>query len=239
MKPVLFVLFLTTASMVLSQSYVDSGIRHFNVGEYEEAMVDFENAIGISQMLTEKAKAKIYFYRGLIWLKRAEKSSDNVEQDPLMLAYTDLSKVLSMNSDFESQINDAYRTLSGLLMEKADSYSKQVKKADEIPRKLELLDKRIEYLKLVKELGVTTMVDFYLGETNREAGDLIFESTTNVTEMQKAKAYYEEAIKYLELARYDDPFSKDIIRTLLTLAERLGDVDRIAEYEKLLDLAGG
>ena len=239
MKPVLFALFLTTASMVLSQSYVDSGIRHFNIGEYEEAMVDFDNAIEISQMLTETAKAKIYYYRGMIWLKRAEEGRGNAEQDPLMLAYDDLSKVLSMDKDFESQIDDAYRTLSGLLMEEADSYTKQVKKADEVFDKLKLLDQRIEYLALVKELGVVSLVDFYLGETNKEAGDLIFESTTNVLEMQKAKGYYEEAIKHLELARYDDPFSKDIIKTLLTLAERLGDVDRIAEYEKLLDLAGG
>lgn len=239
MKPVLFVLFLTTASLVLSQSYVDSGIRHFNVGEYEEAMVDFDNAIEISQMLTETAKAKIYYYRGLIWLQRAEKSKGNAEQDPLMLAYIDLSKVLSMDKDYESQINDAYRTLSGLLMEEADAYAKQVKKADELPVKLNLLDKRIEYLNLVKELGVATLVDLYLGLTNKEAGDLIFESTTNVLEMQKAKAYYEEGIKSLELARYDDPFSKDIIKDIITIAERLGDVEKQAEYKKLLDLAGG
>lgn len=239
MKPVLLAFFLITASIVFSQSYVDSGIRHYNVGEYEEAMEDFDNAIGIQQMLTESAKAKIYYYRGLIWLKRADKTAGNAEQDPLMLAFDDLSKVLSMDKDFESQINDAYRDLSALLMKEADSYQKQVKKADEISEILDLLDRRITYLKLIKKLNVTTLADFYLGETNKQAGDLIFENTTNVQEMQKARVYYEEAIKYLELARYDDPFSKDIIKSLLTLSERLGDVDRVAEYEKLLELAGG
>ncbi|WP_420577938.1 hypothetical protein [Ekhidna sp.] len=239
MKPVLFVFFLITASCAFSQSYVDSGIRHFNVGEYDEAMDDFEDAIGIQAMLTETAKAKIYYYRGLIWLKRAEKSRGNAEQDPLMQAYDDLTKVLSMDQDMEAQINDAYRDLSGLLMEEADDFLKQEKKADELPLKLELLDKRIEYLKLIEELGVSTLAHLYLGETNKQAGDLIFESTRKVQEMQRAGAYYNEAIRYLELARYDDPFNKGVIRTILELARRLDDAERVKEYNRLLDLAGG
>lgn len=239
MKPALLVFFLITASCSFSQSYVDSGIRHFNVGEYDEAMVDFDNAVGIEAMLTETAKAKIYYYRGLVWLKRAEKSKGNAEQDPLMQAYADLTRVLSMDGEMESQINDAYRDLSGLLMEEADDFLKQEKKADELPLKLELLDKRIEYLKLIEELGVSTLAHLYLGETNKQAGDLIFENTRNVQEMQKAGEYYKEAVRYLELARYDDPFNKGVIRTLLELARRLDDAERVKEYTILLDLAGG
>ncbi len=224
---------------MFSQSYVDSGIRHFNVGEYEEALIDFENAAEIQDMLTEAAKAKIFYYRGLVRLKQAEKAKSSAEQDFLMLAYADLQQVLSKDKNMELEVSNAYKQLNALLLEEAEDLLKQEKKADEVDQKLSILDRRIEYLVLAKKLEVSSLVDLYLGETNKQAGDIIFERATSVTEMQRAKAYYEEAIKYLEIARYDDPFSKDIIKTLITLAERLGDVDRLAEYQKLLDLAGG
>ncbi|WP_425391893.1 hypothetical protein [Ekhidna sp.] len=239
MKPYLFAFYLITASLVFSQSYVDSGIRHFNVGEYEEALIDFENAAEIQDMLTEAAKAKIFYYRGLVRLKQAEKAKSSAEQDFLMLAYADLQQVLSKDKNMELEVSNAYKQLNALLLEEAEDLLKQEKKADEVDQKLSILDRRIEYLVLAKKLEVSSLVDLYLGETNKQAGDIIFERATSVTEMQRAKAYYEEAIKYLEIARYDDPFSKDIIKTLITLAERLGDVDRLAEYQKLLDLAGG
>lgn len=226
--------------MVYTQSYVDSGIRHFNLGEYDEALVDFESAEEIKSMLTESAKAKIYFYTGLIWLSKAEKSGGNSsEQDFLQLAYDNLSTAMRLDTDWEESVNKAYKQLSTLLMNEADSYIKLEKKADGVDEKTAILDKRIDKLMLVEKLGVSSLVHLYLGQTNKQAGDLIFNSTTNVLEMQKAKKYYEESLKYYELARYDDPFSKEIIEDLLTISKRLGDVDRIAEYEKLMKLSGG
>ncbi len=240
MKAILIVLFLITAQLAYTQSYVDSGIRHFNLGEYDEALIDFENADEIKSMLTQSAIAKIYYYRGLIWLSKAEKASGNyTEVDPLQLAFSNLTKVLSNDDTWKPQVDEAQIKLSRLLIDEADSYLKLEKKANEVDEKTDLLDKRISYLLLVKELGISSLANLYLGQTNKQAGDVIFNNTTSVTTMQKAKAYYEESLKHYELARYDDPFSKDIIEDLLTISKRLGDVERIAEYEKLLKLAGG
>ena len=84
MKAILIVLFLITGQLAYTQSYVDSGIRHFSLGEYDEALVDFENADAIKSMITQTAVAKIHYYRGMIWLSKAEKASGNfTEVDPL------------------------------------------------------------------------------------------------------------------------------------------------------------
>ena len=157
----------------------------------------------------------------------------------MQLAYDNLSTAMRLDTDWEESVNKAYKQLSTLLMNEADSYIKLEKKADGVDEKTAILDKRIDKLMLVEKLGVSSLVHLYLGQTNKQAGDLIFNSTTNVLEMQKAKKYYEESLKYYELARYDDPFSKEIIEDLLTISKRLGDVDRIAEYEKLMKLSGG
>lgn len=240
MKAILIVLFLLTAHWSYTQSYVDSGIRHFNVGEYDEALEDFQSADEIKAMLTQSAIAKIYYYRGMIWLSKAEKSSGNYSEiDPLQNAFSNLTVVTRHDDTWKPQVDEAYSRLNRLLIDEADTYLKLEKKATGMEEKTGLLDKRIEYLLLAKELGISSLTNLYLGQTNKQAGDIIFESTTNVTTMLKAKGYYEESLKHYELARYDDPFSKDIIRDLLTISKRLGDVERIAEYEKLLELAGG
>lgn len=240
MKAILIVLFLITAQLAHTQSYVDSGIRHFNLGEYDEALVDFESVEEIKSMLTESSKAKVHFYTGSIWLSKAEKAGGNTaEQDALQLAYDNLSLAMKLDTDWEDPVKKAFRQLNTLLLSEADSFIKQEKKADGMDEKTSILDRRIDKLLLVKEIGISSLVNLYLGQTNKQAGDIIFNNTTNVLEMQKAQKYYEESLKYYELARYDDPFSKDIIEALLTISTRLGDVDRIAEYEKLMELADG
>lgn len=237
MKPIFFGFFLLTGSLVYTQSYVDSGVRHFNVGEYDEAMTDFDNAKGIAQMLTETAKAKIYFYSGLIWIKRAEKGKN--DQDAVKLAYENLSQVLSMDANLQTDIDIAYNDLSELLIEKADELLKQEKKAKVASEKVSLLDQRIEYLKIVKQIGINSLVDNYLGETYKQAGDVIYNDAGDISGMNQAKEYYEEAVKNLEIARYNDPFDKGIIRTILDLSRKLDDAERVKEYLELLEIAGG
>jgi len=239
MKSAFSIVLFLFSIVVYGQSYVDSGISHYHAGEYEEAMKDLDNAVEIMPVLTETAKAKMYYYRGLVWLAWAEQGVKNAEADLLKNAYNELKRVTELDSSLEPKVKEAYQRLGNLLLEKADAYLKEEKKAKELEEKLRWLDQRIEYLKILKELEVSSLADLYLGNTNKQAGDLIFEVANTVSLMQQAKGYYEEAIKYLELARYDDPFSKQIIRDLLELAKRLADGERQEEYEKLLELAGG
>ncbi|MEP1033010.1 hypothetical protein [Ekhidna sp.] len=240
MKQLLVVFFLLYSSLVFTQSYVDLGIRHFAVGEYDEAMIDFKNAEEIVSMITESSKAKLYYYRGMIWLKKAQKSSGKfAEEDPLQLSYQDLTKVTYLDKSWKPHIEEAYDILYSLIAKEADLYLKLEKKEDELNSKLTLLDARINYLEMAKDLEVSSMPVLYLGQTNKQAGDLIFDNSSDLIELQKARKYYEKSLEYYEVARYDDPFSKEIIEDLLTIAKRLGDADRIKEYEKLLQLAGG
>lgn len=240
MKSILVVFFVLGSWPLFAQSYVDSGIRHYAVGEYEEALIDFKDAEEIESMITESSKAKMYYYRGMIWLKRAEKSSgDFAEEDPLQLCYSDLTKVMSMDITWETQIEEAYERLYPLIIDEAGNYLKLEKKASEIDDKLTLLDRRIEYLQMANGLGVSPFPALYLGQTQKQAGDLLFSNSASVSDLQRAKAYYEVSINHYELARYEDPFSKEIIEELLTLSKRLIDKERIEEYEKLLQLAGG
>ena len=240
MKQLLVGLFLLGALALHAQSYVDSGIRHFAVGEYAEALVDFKEAEQIESMITESSKAKMYYYRGMIWLMRAEKSAGKFpESNPVQLSYSDLTKVVTMDPSWKPHIDEAYDKLYPIIMKEADAFLKAEKKEQELDAKLTQLDQRLIYLAMAKELRPSGEPVLNLGQTNKQAGDLIFESSANVSEMQKAKTYYETALTHYEQARYADPFSKAIIQDLLTLSQRLMDVDRIAEYEKLLQLAGG
>ena len=235
MKQVVLMGAFLMSTWTFAQSYVDSAIKHFALGEYDEAMKDFKDAEEIMNMITETSKAKIFFYRGSIWLDRAEKGNE----DAIRLAYEDLIKVVDHDKTWESEIGKTYDRLKKVVLDRAEASEKEAKKTDDIDEKVASLDTRIEYLRLSKELGSSSLSDFYLGQANKQAGDAIFESTTDVSKMLKAKKYYEEALQYYELARYEDPFSKDVIQSLLTLSTRLGDVDRIAEYEKLLELSKG
>lgn len=240
MKQLLVVYFLHASFLTFSQSYIDSGIRHYGLGEYEEALADFKNAEEIVSMITESSKAKLHYYRGMIWLKKAEKSSgDHAEIDPLKLSFQDLTKVLKMDKSWEPTINEAYESLYLLLSKEADSYLKLIKKQGDLGEKLRLVDTRILYLSMIKDLEVSTMSVLYLAETNKLGGDLIFDTSSDLQELENAKKYYETALLHYEQARYDDPFSKDIIENLLTISQRLMDAERIQEYEKLLQLAGG
>lgn len=238
MKPIAFILFFVSALLAGGQSYVDSGIRHFMAKEYDEALVDFAEAEKVKVMFTESSVAKIYFYRGLIWLERAEKR-DFAESDPIRLAYENLSEVAEHDDSWEEQITKAYARLNVLVMEQADAYEKQSKKADGADAKTELLDRRIECLVFAEKLGVNSSISALLGETNKEAGDIIFENAADLEAMTKAKKYYEEAIRHYEIARYDDPFNKSTINTILELARKLDDAEKVKEYTLLLDLAGG
>ncbi|WP_436516866.1 hypothetical protein [Ekhidna sp. To15] len=240
MKQLFVVFFLLGFTVSYAQSYVDLGIRHFAVGEYEEALIDFKEAEEIESMITESSKAKMYYYRGMIWLMRAEKSAgDFAEEDPIRLSFEDLSTVISKNPEWTPQIEEAYERLYPLIIKEADSYLKFEKKEKDLNAKLQFLDQRIAYLTMAQELEVSAKPVLYLGQTNKQAGDLIFEESSNVGELQKAKNYYETALIHYEQARYEDPFSKEIIQDLLSISKRLMDVDRISEYEKLLQLAGG
>lgn len=240
MKQLLVVLFFFISVLVHGQSYVDSGIRHFATGEYDKALEAFEEADEIANMITESAKAKLYYYRGIIWLRKAQKSAgSSAEVDPLFLSYTDLTRVLKSDNSWAPQVEEAYETLYPLIIKEADFYLKMEKKEDDLTEKLGHLDHRISYLSMANELETSTNPLLYLGQTNKQAGDLIFSNSSNVSELQKAKTYYEQSVSYYEQARYEDPFSKEIIRDLLILSERLADGERIEEYEKLLKLAGG
>ena len=240
MKTLKVIVFLLVVFASSAQSYVDLGIRHFGVGEYDEALEDFREAEQIMSMITESSKAKVYYYRGMIWLDRAEKEPGKyAEHDPLKLSFNDLKRVTSMDPSWSPQVEDAYKRLYALIIAEADSYIKLEKKEDELSSKLDLLNSRINYLSLADELAISSNPQLLLGTTNKQAGDLIFANSSNVVELQKAKEYYDEALKHFELARYEDPFSKEIIRDLLTLSRRLADEERIKEYEELLRLAGG
>lgn len=221
-----------------SQSYVDSGIRHFNVKEYDEALVDFDEAEKVKVMFTESSIAKIYYYRGMIWVERAEERN-NAEEDPILRAYENLSEVSKHDDSWDESIEKAYRRLNAKVMEEVESYEKLLKKADGVEEKIGMLDQQIERLKFAEKLNVSSLINSMLGEANKRAGDIIFEDATDTESMNKAKEYYTEAIKYFEIARYDDPFNKDTINTILELARKLGDAEKLKEYTLLLDLAGG
>lgn len=240
MKPLFLVFSLIAATSLFSQSYVDAGIRHYAVGEYDEALIDFKDAEEIESMITESSKAKMYYYRGMIYLSMAEKSAgDFAEEDPIQLCYQDLFKVMRMDNSWEPQIKEAYNKLYSLLITEADEYLKFEKKEDEKQDKVRLLTNRISYLIMANSLDVSSLVNLYLGQTNMQAGNLFFQDSNEIGELRKAKEYYIESLKYYEQARYDDPFSKEIIQDLLTISKRINDSDRVEEYEKLLRLAGG
>lgn len=240
MKKVLMVFFILTVELTYAQNYVDSGIQLYMRSEYDEALVEFGRAAELKNVLTNASIAKIHYYEGLTWMAIGEKSiGKSSETDPLKMAFDNLTQVSNFDKEYEERLAEAHAKLSSLLIEEADSYLKNIKKAKTADEKLPLMDLRIKYLQLAKALEVSSMANLYLGETNKEAGDVIFEESTDVVKMQRAKTYYEEALKFYELARYDDPFSKNIIEALLIISERLGDPDRVKEYTDLLKLADG
>ena len=240
MRRYLFVLFCIPVACIYSQSYVDSATELYLKGEYQEALKEFRKAYGLKNVLTDASIGKMYYYRGLTWFAIAENSGAVLEEgSAFTYAYDDLKEVKKYTSKFDRELEEINQRLSYVILNQAEELLKEGKKADNLDESLILLNKRVELLTIVKEFEISSFVTRYLAETNKYAGDLIFKKATDVESMKKAQEYYKVAIQQFEIARYDDPFDKGVIKTILELARKLDDAERVKEYTQLLEIAGG
>lgn len=222
------------------QSYVDSGILKYHSYKYNEALEDFKEAYEMRQMFTNSSVAKVFYYRGLTRFELIKSGKANAEADiTLENVCMDLKNAILYDPDLSDQVENTNKDLYIILITEADKSSKQVRKENLFAQKIALLTDKMEYLNLARQLDVNSEINLLLGQAHKEIGDFHFEVAEDLAMLQLVKASYEEAIKYYEIARYDDPFSKAIIEDLLELSKRLDDQARVEEYEGLLKLAGG
>ena len=220
-----------------SQSYVDSGIRHYDAKEYKEALVDFNEAENAKSLFTSKAVSKLYFYKAmsLYHLTDVEKEAIGT----VLAIHQYFEKSLSLDSTWFSQIDQVETSVTTSLIERADGVLKLASRAKEKEEKINGLKRFIDILKLAEEVKLIPEVELKLAGGYERLGDVYFEDSSNVASLRKAGEYYAQAIKYYEVARYNDPFSKSIIETLLVLSKRMDDPERVKEYSDLMALAGG
>lgn len=231
-------IFLCCFSMFLSlgQSYIDSGIRHFNANEYQEAILDFDEAEKAKALFTAQAVAKLHFYQGMTLYRLADLAYPSAN---MLRIHRYFGKSLALDSAWFSKINEAEVAMLDALMGRAKDLYKQASREKEKTDKADRLEKCLSILKMAEEILMTPEVEIKLAECHHEIGDLFFENVSEVISLQKAGSHYASAIKYYEVARYNDPFSKAIIEKLLILSKRMDDPARVKEYSDLIVLAGG
>ncbi|MFK7953825.1 MAG: hypothetical protein AB8B73_13350 [Ekhidna sp.] len=240
MKVFVYLLFVFTISTTNAQSYVDSGIQKYQTGQYEEAIILFDKGYELRDVLTSTSIARVFFYRGISKLELFKVNGENVDTGVTVEGiFTDIDNSVKYENVWPAKLEEVQGELFDILLEKADEIKKTANREKEVGQKIGLLNQRINYLKMASELGSLSSNSLLLGETYKEIGDLYFKSTEDLSKLQIAKKSYEESLLLYEEARYDDPYSKDIITALLEISTRLMDQERIDEYEKLLKLSGG
>lgn len=221
-----------------AQSYIDSGIRHYKAKEFKEALVDFKEAENLKVMFTSSAVGKLQYYRGLtIW--ELNRGNDEIGEEEVNQILTDFHKAEKLDSSRSEAIELVIDQLYDLVYESSNSIGKKAGKEKSIDAKSQLLSKYVDRLLLCESVKKSEAVELNLAKAYHDFGDLYFQRAEDIIDVQIAEEKYKMAIDYYEIARYNDPYSKEIISALLTLSERMDDPERVKEYTKLLELAGG
>ncbi|GAB4246704.1 MAG: hypothetical protein Tsb0034_25700 [Ekhidna sp.] len=206
--------------------------------EYAEGLADIAEAEKAKSLFTPLAISKMHFYKGMLLFKMGdfESAVDETTANEIMLNF---SKALELDSSWSSATKEVLHELHLAAMKQAASALKQARKVDEDSEVETLLNAYIAQLSLAERLEYHPDIELKKAEAYHELGDLYFKGEKTLGNMRKAADYFQKAIHEYELARYNDPFSKDIIKDLLLLSQRMDDVERIQEYSQLLELAGG
>ena len=238
MKALFVICLMANVLFVDAQSYVDSGIRHYIAEEYEEALVDFDEAVSLKSLFTEFAVSKLHFYRGMS-LYQIHEGKTTLDLEMIEEIYGDLYVALDIDSSWMETADDVLEAIYIETLEIAGGELKTARKEKEIEARVNQTNGYIDILQTGFKIKKVAEVELLIAQAYHEIGDLYFEDSNNVASLQKAGANFGKAIEYYEMARYDDPFSKGIIKSLLTLSKRMDDPQRVEEYSKLLALAGG
>ena len=232
----LVILFFGFFCSVFSQSYVSSGIRHFEAKEYAAALEDFQEAEKIKDVFTKDAIGRLYFYLGMTNYQLL--ASDQPE-DQIMVVHDYLNRAINIDSSWSDQSSEVFADLASGIIKRADSQYKKASKTKDEQAKIAGLTEYIRLLTLSLQFRADGEVELLEALAYQQLGDVYFQKTDDIIALDRAGAHYKKAIELYEIARYNDPYSKDIIRSILELAIRIDDPQRVEEYTKLLKLAGG
>lgn len=239
MRVLFNVIFISIVSIIQAQSYVDSGIQKYHSSQFKESITLLDKGYELRDALPNGSMAKIFLYRGLSKFELLKKNGEKPEEGiTLKEVYSDIENSLKYGNEWASKVEETQKELSEMLIEYADNSGKLSSRENDFTQKITLINDRIEYLNMAVKLKESSNGNLLLGQSYKEIGDLYF-AAQNLATMKIAQENYVEALKYFEIARYDDPFSKKIIEDLLEISNRLDDQARVQEYEKLLKLAGG
>lgn len=237
MRVFVVVLLFFTYQFSWSQSYIDSGIRHYNADEFKEALIDFEEAEKVKSMFTVNAISKLQIYRAkTLW--QLNKSNEKISDEIIDQLVMDLSSAVAADSMYSTDANAIINDLYILVKSQAEDLYKKAGKEKDVWTRIGILDDYISRLFKVQEIKNTDEVELAIAKAHHEIGDIYF-AEEDIMFLSKAGEYYQSAIEHYEIARYNDPYSKDIIKSLLDLSKKMDDPERVEEYAKLLELAGG
>jgi len=236
MKVIISIICCFTLFKTYAQSYLGLGIQHYDAREYEEALLDFNDAEKAKSLFTDKAVSKLYFYKAMTLYHLTD--IGQASSDSVLTIHQYFNKSLTLDSAWYPQINETERIIVGILIAKAEIIYKKVSKAKVREDRINGLKRFLAILNLAERLMLTPDIELKLAQGYEDLGDVYFEDSSNLSSLRKAGEYYPQAIKYYELARYNDPFSKSIIERLLMLSKRMDDPERVKEYTDLMTLAG-
>lgn len=238
MRAGIFLLLIAFTFTTFSQSYVNAGIQHYNLGQFEEANADFIEAEQMKKAFTPSAIGMLHFYQAMTNYKMTDIGSLRIQDVKSILS--DFQQAVKIDSaHWYQESKEVRQMLAAEVNNRASRQLKYLRKIADTENRVAKSLYYIELLELVKELNQGAQVERLMASAYHEMGDWYFDGAVDVSAMQLAGRYYSKAIQHYELARYDDPFSKDILKALLTLSERMDDPSRTAEYTKLLGLARG
>lgn len=238
MKALLPLFFVLICSFTWSQSIIDSGVRNYNQKNYREALKNLYEAEQMAAVFTEEAIAKLRFYKSQTLWKLNSSENDLIE-DLVRDIVEGLRHASATNADWSLLANETYSEMRNVLTNQAERINKAANKQKELDEKIRLKRTYVAKLELVEYIQPSASNELIIAETLHEIGDLYFEAEGEALVMNLASEYYSKALKAYELARYNDPYSKPLIKAVLKIARRTGDAERVKEYTKLLELAGG
>ncbi|MEM7298038.1 MAG: hypothetical protein AAF391_07210, partial [Bacteroidota bacterium] len=201
--------------------------------------VDFKEAENIKSLFVESSIGRLHFYKGMSLYKLHSGSKGGINDEMADQILKDLGEAVRIDSTWFQPVEEVFADLHVQYEERFRVQLKTARREDTVDDKAQAF---LEYVALVDKAHLFQAddgSDLLKAKAFHEIGDLYFEDSNNVASLQKAGQHFKSAIEYYEIARYNDPFSKDIIKSLLDLSKRMDDPSRVQEYSKLLELAGG
>lgn len=221
MRFLLLVFCIIPALLPAQQRYISSAIIAYSGGAYDRSIRDLNRVLENPEQVTEEEAGKAYFYRAMARLKLAGSKPEHEElgADPFLLSHADFRAAISLNGEQWSERSKAVadELYEGLWNTGLSAFDQ----ANYISC--------INHLRAASTLKNNFEVNAYLGKAYEALGEDFF-----ISQNTRSVANFRAAVNYLEDAIDIDPECLECARSLVNVATKLNDEERVRKYQHLV-----